>query len=307
MDTRRRREDTGRREDEDVTKNGYKRPELLAEPDWLWEHRDDRRVRIVDCTGGDVYQRAHIPGAVRLAIPPFLKTEPDPTAHLNEPLHVLGADDFAIAMGKVGISSETTVVAYDSVGNHLATRLWWVLRYYGHREAKVLNGGFHRWLVEGRPMSDAAPEIVPTTFTPRLDEAQIVRVDELLARHADADVQVVNVLWPDFYEGRRDPFGNRRQGHIPGSVNLPFTEFLTNDERRVFKPAAELAALAERAGLRPDRETVVHCQAGIATTLGVFVLSLLGWDDVRCYDAAMGEWANRDDTPLVVGEAVTAS
>lgn len=285
---------------------GYVRPDLLVDPDWLLKHRDDANVRVVDCATSDAYERAHIAGAIRIPGHPWLKTESDPYSHLNEPLHVIGPGAFASAMGEIGVSNDTTVVAYDSSGHQFATRLWWVLSYYGHRSAKVLDGGFHRWLTEGRPVSDAVPEIEPATFVCRPDLSQIVRLDELLARYDEPGVQVVNALGPDFYAGRSDPFGNVRVGHIPGSINLPFTELLTSEEPRVLKSAVDLASLAARAGLRSDLETIVHCQAGIATTLDVFALTLLGWDHVRCYDAAMSEWANRQDTPLVVGEGILA-
>ena len=282
------------------------RPELLADPDWLWEHRDDPNVRVVDCATGDAYDRAHIPGAVRVPGHPWLKTEPDPYSHMNEPLCVIGPDDFASAMGEIGVSNATTVVVYDSLSHQFATRLWWVLAYYGHRNAKLLDGGFHRWLAEGRPISDAIPEVDAMSFVSQPDESLIVRIDELLSRFAEPGVQVVNALGPGFYAGRSNPFDNQRVGHIPGSFNLPFSELLTSDELRVLKSPVDLASLAASAGLRPDRETIVHCQAGIATTLDVFALTLLGWDRVRCYDAAMGEWANRDDTPLVVGDGIPA-
>ena len=274
---------------------GYGRPELLADPDWLRDHRDDPDVRVVDCATSVAYERAHIQGAVRIPGHPFLKAEPDPVSHLNEPLHVIGPDDFASAMGEIGVSNDTTVVAYDSLGHHWATRLWWVLAYYGHRNAKVLDGGFHRWLGEGRPISDTVPEVDAATFVPRPDESQIVRLDELLARYDEPGVQVVNALGPEFYAGRSDPFGNQRVGRIPGSINLPLIDLLTNEEPPVLKSADEIASLAARAGLRPDRETIVYCQVGIATTLDVFALTLLGWDRVRCYDAAMG--GDRGDDP----------
>ena len=83
-------------------------------------------------------------------------------------------------------------------------------------------------------------------------------------------------------------------------MNVPYARFLTEDDRGMFKSAPELRKILQEAGLTPEKEAVVHCQAGIATTLGFFVLSLLGWDRVRAYDAAMAEWANRDDTPLTV-------
>jgi len=281
---------------------GYGRPDLLADPDWLWAHRADPNVRVVDCATSDAYARAHIPGAVRIPGHPWLKTEQDPLSHLNEPLHVIGPDAFASAMGDIGVMNDTTVVAYASEGHQWATRLWWVLAYYGHRKAKVLNGGFHRWLMEGWPITDAVTEVDTAAFLPQPDESQIVRLDELLARYGDSGVQVVNALGPSFYAGRSNPFDNHRVGHIPGSINLPYTEVLTDEEPPVLKSATDLASLAAGAGLRPEMETIVHCQGGIATTLDVFALTLLGWDRVRCYDAAMGEWANREDTPLVIGD-----
>jgi len=104
------------------------------------------------------------------------------------------------------------------------------------------------------------------------------------------------------YRGEANPFGNKRVGHIPGSVNVPIGKFVTDDDRRVFKPASELRSLLTEADASPEKETVVHYQAGISTTKAVFVLSLLGWDRVRAYEASMAEWANRDDTPLVAEE-----
>ena len=116
----------------------------------------------------------------------------------------------------------------------------------------------------------------------------------------DDDVQVINVLPEGMFLGTENPFQNKRVGHIPGSVNVPYARFLTEDDLGVFKSAPELRKILQEAGLSPEKEAVVHCQAGVATTLGFFVLSLLGWDRVRAYDAAMAEWANRDDTPLTL-------
>jgi len=110
----------------------------------------------------------------------------------------------------------------------------------------------------------------------------------------------LNVLPEEFYRGTENPFGNKRVGHIPGSLNLPIEKFLTSDDRRVFKPASQLRAILAEVGLSPENESIIYCQGGIRTTVGFFVLSLLSWDRMRAYDAAMAEWANRDDTPLAV-------
>jgi thiosulfate/3-mercaptopyruvate sulfurtransferase len=281
----------------------YARSELLAEPDWLWEHRDDQRLRIIDCGEPAGYDRAHIPGAIRLVreedtvevgSPQWLK-DPD------DPLHVLGAEGVVVLAERLGISDDTTVVTYDDYNGSFATRLWWILTYYGHPDVKVLNGGWQRWLDEGRPATFR--ENVPERgqFSPRPNEAMRIRLDELKARHADPELQIVNVLWPEMYAGMANPFDNARVGHIPGSVNLPIERFFITEDVPAIKPAPELQSVLVEAGLSPERETVIHCQAGVRTTMGVFVTALLGWKHMRAYEASMGEWANRDDTPLTTG------
>lgn len=285
------------------TGNGYARPELLAEPDWLWEHRDDPTLRVVDCGDPMAYARAHVPGAVRLLEKDRMKQSvpgqwlKDP----GDPLHVMTPAAFAALMERIGVSDGTTVVAYDDYNGTFATRLWWVLAYHGHTAAKVLNGGWQRWLDEGRPTTFR--ETVPERgrFTPRPNEAMRVRLEELKDRHAEPDVRVVNVLWPGMYAGTDNPFANKHAGHIPGSVNLPIERFFVDEEVPVLKPADELRAELAAASLSPERETVIHCQAGVRTTMGIFVTSLLGWDRVRAYEASLAEWANRDDTPLERG------
>ena len=276
------------------------RPELLAEPDWLWAHRDDPRLRVIDCGNVKGYARAHIPGAVRLLSEEQPQGGP-PGQWLKEhedPVHVVGPETVAALMGRLGVSDDTTVVAYDDYNGTFATRLWWVLAYYGHSNAKVLNGGWQRWVEEGRPVTFRETVVEPGRFTPRPDEDKRIRIDELLKRHADPGAQIVNVLWPEMYAGTANPFGSRRTGHIPGSVNLPIERFLVSEEVPTLKPAEELQAVLTEAGLSPERETIVHCYGGIRTTMGVFVTSLLGWDRVRAYEASMAEWANREDTPL---------
>ena len=148
---------------------------------------------------------------------------------------------------------------------------------------------------------ETVPE--PGHFTPQPNESIMCRLDYLMTKLGDPSIQVLNVLPTEFYRGTENPFGNKRVGHIPGSLNLPIEHFLTSDDRHLFKPASELRAILAAVGLSPTNEIIVHCQAGIRTTVGFFVLALLGWDRVRAYDAAMAEWANRDDTPLVVEKA----
>jgi thiosulfate/3-mercaptopyruvate sulfurtransferase len=285
--------------------DGYPRPEVLAEPEWLWQHRNDPNLRIIDCGDAAAYDRAHIPGAVRLVgerfpagcvTPQWLK-EPD------DPLHLMSASTFGDLMGRLGVSANMTVVTYDDFNGTFATRLWWLLTYYGHPAVKVLNGGWQRWLDEGRPATFRETVPAAAQFTPRPNEQMRIRLDELQARHAEPGLQVVNVLWPGMFAGQDNPFGNARVGHIPGSINVPIERFLVDDEIPVIKPGDELRSVLAEAGLSPEREAVIHCHAGVRTTMGVFVTTLLGWNRVRAYDASMAEWANRDDTSLTIAES----
>src|SRR6266446_3886236 len=283
---------SGKRRHAMATAEGYARPELLAEPDWLWERRDDPKVRIIDCASLDRYRRAHIPGAVGLPVDGWLKDS-------ENKLHVMGPKAFAELMEKLGVSDDTTVVAYDDNQMFYATRLWWVLSHYGHANARVLNGVWYRWMSEGRPVTfkETVPEL--GRFTPRPDQSVICRLDYLRSKFDGSDTQALDVRPDGEWSGKTNDFGNKRTGHIPGGLHLFAQKFLTDDDRRTVRPALELRTLLKDAGVQPGKEVIVHCQAGIRTTQGVFALRLMGWDQVRAYDAAMAEWANQEDTPLV--------
>lgn len=275
-----------------MASDDYARPALLAEPGWLAEHLDHPNVRVIDCATLDAYRRAHIPGAVGLPAHFYIK---DPK---NETF-VMPADQFAELMGRLGIGDDTTVVTYDDNNSLLATRLWWVLNYYGHSNAKVLNGGWHRWLSEGRPVTTHAAHAEPATFTPVVHDELVCVVDDLKARIGQSGVQILDVRSDEEWAGENSR-GNRRRGHVPGAVHLEWLNFISKDDRRVFLPPDELRRMLMAAAINPESEVVTYCQGGIRAAHALFVLKLLGFDRVRNYDGSMREWANRDDTALVI-------
>ena len=279
----------------------HARPDLLAEPDWVWEHRSETSVRVVDCGPGAACLRAHVPGAIVLPIDPWLKDSGDG-------MHVIGPDAVVEVMSTLGIEEGVTVVIYDDDENAmLATRLWWVLAYYGHEKVNVLNGGWRRWIAEGRPIATGdEPPPKRAQFVARPNEELIARLGDIRSAVERGDAQILDVRPRSYWEGSANPFGNRRIGHIPGAANVDSGAFLLHQPPYTFKGAKEIVALVRDVGMSPKRETIVHCQAGVRTTTGVFALALLGWTNVRAYDAAMAEWANRDDTSLVVEEGVAA-
>lgn len=226
---------------------GYARPELLVESDWLQSHLGDPGLRIVDCDSRDAYRRAHIPGAVCPQDNRFKNPQ--------SPVYVMEPEQFAAAMSELGIGDDTEVILYDASGSLNAGRMWWCLAYYGHTKARVLNGGWNRWLKEGRPVTMAEVRPPAASFTPRPDESQIARLDYLLAALSRPDVIVLDVRSDGEWEGTNSR-GNKRAGHIPGAVHIEWTNNVRADDERCFKSAEELKEMLEAAGVTPDKEVI---------------------------------------------------
>ena len=229
---------------------GYAFPEFLADTEWLAEHLDDGNIRIVDTDVAAAYQRGHIPGAV--LIPDNYEKDPDTSA-----VHILPPQKFAEMMESLGIGDDTTVVAYDNSRSLYAGRLWWALSYYGHRNVKVLNGGWRKWVSEGRGIG-LDPSRPPTgvRFTPRPDASLIATTEHLKELYDKPDVAVWDVRTTGEYNGE-NARRNRRPGHIPGAVHLEWLEMMDEDTH-TFKPPDEMRRILESRGITPDKEVVAH-------------------------------------------------
>ena len=232
-----------------ITK-GYAHPEMLAETLWLSEHLADRDIRVVDCDPPDAYLRAHIPGAVSVGSNHYVK-DPD-----NE-LHVMPPEKVAEFMGALGIGEDTLVVAYEGRNQPWAARLWWVLSYYGHTNVKVLNGGFRAWLAEGRPVTDAVPEVRPRTFTPRVDTTLMITGEEMKSAIGREDTVIWDVRSPGEHTGETTR-GNKYTGHIPGAVHLEWKEVVEADGTGRFRPAGEIRAMLGERGITPDKRVCTY-------------------------------------------------
>jgi len=275
----------------------YAHPEIFADTEWLAAHIDDPGVRVIDCAMLEAYRRAHIPGAVHLPVHYYIK-EDDPEGSDHGVL-VMPQAQFEGLMGKLGVSNDTTVVAYDDNNGFIAARLWWVLNYYGHSNVKVLNGGWHRWFTEGRPTTFHATHAPAATFIARPHPELHCSVDMLKAKHTDPNEQVMDVRTPAEWNGTNDR-GNKRAGHVPNAHHLEWTRFVSRDDTRHVLPAGDIQRLLDEAGIERGKPVITYCQGGIRAAMGAFILTLMGYPDVRVYDGSMREWANREDTPLVV-------
>ena len=275
----------------------YAHPENLVEPDWVQEHATDSNVRVIDCAVLEAYRRAHIPGAVHLPVHYYIKEDGPPGA--DHGTFVMPPQQFEALMGRLGVSNDTLVITYDDNNALVASRLWWVLRYYGHMNVKVLNGGWHRWLTEGRPIDFHSTRAQPATFKATPNRDLVASAEYLKEKHTDAGCQVLDARTDGEWEGTNDR-GNKRVGRVPGAKHLEWVRFVSSDDRRKFLPAEELERLLRDAGFTLDKATITYCQGGIRAAHAAFVLDLLGWQNVRVYDGSMRDWANRDDTPLTL-------
>lgn len=274
----------------------YARPELLVEPDWLVDHAKDPNVRIIDCATVEAYRRAHIPGAVQLPVHFYIKDEdPDGGDHGT---FVMKMPAFEALMGGLGIANDTTVITYDDNNALVASRLWWVLNFYGHTNVKVLNGGWHRWLNENRPVTFHATRPPKATFHARPVEDIHASSEDVLNSFNDPACQILDARSDAEWNGTNNR-GNKRAGHVPNARHLEWTRFVESSDTRRFLPADEIEALLKDAGISRDKPTITYCQGGIRAAHAAFVMTLLGYEDVRVYDGSMRDWANREDTPLV--------
>jgi thiosulfate/3-mercaptopyruvate sulfurtransferase len=286
----------------------FSHPEYLVTTQWLAEHVDDPNVRVLDATthlpplpdlslyevvpGRSDFEKAHIPGAAFVDIEHELST-PHPRLHFMLPTPEI----FTKAMERLGVGDDTHVIAYATANHWWATRLWWMLRVFGHDRVSVLDGGFQKWQREGRPVESGPARARPAArFTPRMRREMVATREDVLAAIGREGTCTVNALRPEQHAGTGGVHYGRR-GHITGSVNIAAVQHVKPDN--TFRDAQELRAMFAPALAQP--EVLTYCGGGIAATSVALVLAMLGHDRVKVYDNSLTEWAADPALPMQTG------
>jgi thiosulfate/3-mercaptopyruvate sulfurtransferase len=282
-------------------------PEYLVETEWLAQHLND--VIVLDCTvhlipdpkityvvkpAREDFETGHIPGAQFCDVS---RDVSDTTQKFNFMRPTPEA--FAASMCRFGISNGTRVITYSTGNPWWATRVWWLLREFGHDNAAVLDGGWQKWTAEGRGVETGPARSRPAgEFVVHEVRGLMVGKDAVKAAIGDAGVCTLNALLPSQHAGSGgNAYG--RPGRIAGSVNVPAAHLL-DPVTNTFLPADELRARLGAVGAL-DRPVITYCGGGIAASADALILTMLGHTDVRIYDASLSEWAKDESLPMETG------
>jgi len=265
----------------------YANPQLVVTTDWVAAHLDDPNVRIVD-TRTRGYEDGHIPGAVWLDI----NASRDKN---NPPTFLPKLDTFVTTLEELGISKDTHIVFYDDRGGIYGTRPWVLLQLIGHENASVVNGGWPKWLDESRPTSSETPSVSRGELEVRRNDQWIATADDVEAAIGVAGTQLLDARSEGEFAGA--PGNNPRGGAIPTATHL-FWEETLEGEFQSFKSADELTALFESRGLSQEDEIITYCQGGGRAAHEIFMLHLMGYDDLSLYLGSMEDWSREPERPL---------
>jgi thiosulfate/3-mercaptopyruvate sulfurtransferase len=278
---------------------GYAHPEVLVSTDWVKEHLNDPAVKLIEVdVDTQAYDAGHIPGAVGFNWQTQLQDQ------VNR--DIPSQQEFERLMSEAGVRPEDTVVLYGDNYNWFAAYAFWLFKYYGHDDVRLMDGGRQKWLDEDdKELTAEKTEVAPTkyTVTETHPELRAYLTDAFEASKKAGEVNLVDVRSPEEYSGQvLAPQGSsetaQRAGHIPGAKNVPWKKAVADDG--TFKPYEELKQLyVDQQGVDPNKPTVAYCRIGERSSHTWFVLRyLLGFDNVKNYDGSWTEYGNVVGAPI---------
>jgi thiosulfate/3-mercaptopyruvate sulfurtransferase len=270
----------------------------LVTTDWLAERLGGSDLVVLDGSyylpamkrdAAAEYRAGHIPGALRFDIDAFAD-------HVNPLPHMIPSpQQFAQEAGALGLADTDTIVVYDGIGLFASPRVWWTLRLFGAEKVYILEGGLPKWQAEGRPLEAGDPRRAPRTFMARQPADVVASLPQVQAALARASAQVVDARPADRFRGEApEPRPGVRPGHIPGSLNVPYTGLVENGR---LLPPDKLKQAFAAGGVDIDKPVITSCGSGVSAATLWLALDALGREPKSLYDGSWSEWGSRADLP----------
>lgn len=270
--------------------------------EWLSRHLNTPDLAIIDASwhlpplkrdARAEYLAAHIPGAVFFNIDEIADTTTGLPHMMPQPLQ------FAAQMKELGLGDGMSFVVYDQSGLFSAPRVWWMLKSFGVEDVKILTGGLPQWVADGMRTDSGPIHRAPRVFTPRLDHGAVASLEDVAKASATLTAQIVDARPADRFRGEApEPRPGLASGHIPGSLNVPFSQVVENGR---LKSAQDITKAFADAGADLSKPIITSCGSGVSAAILAVALEEAGHKVKSLYDGSWAQWGSLPDQPVATG------
>lgn len=263
---------------------------LILNPDELNEHLHSDNLIIIDLSNPATYVQYHVPGAICLNYEWIVRVEQPRMGLLPT------EEQLNNVLGSLGLTEDKHVVVYDDEGGGRACRFLWTLDVVGHKKYSILNGGLQRWSNNGNEVSSEISYPTPCEYKAEINYEPVATRQYILDHLSDDSVALLDARNPKEYSGEKALA--QRGGHIPGAVNIEWTDAMDIENERCFKSDAELRQILEPKGLTPDKTIITYCQTHHRSAHTYIMLKSLGYENIKGYPGSWSDWGNEPNTPI---------